>query len=122
MATVLLFDVVTLIVVPPLAGVMGVPGRTFGVWAGLTPFSTGPTAAVGFSVSETAGQWATITKLVRNSFIGVLALAYAIQFATASTNRTSAKKIWSQFPKFLLSFLIVVLIANNGVLSPGTIT
>lgn len=121
-ATVLLFDAITLIVVPPLAGVMGIPDRIFGVWAGLTLFSTGPTAAVGFSVSETAGQWATITKLVRNSFIGVLAVVYAVRFATASSNRTSAKQIWRQFPKFLLGFLVIVLIANAGVLSSGTIT
>ncbi len=120
-ATILLFDAVTLVVVPPLAGPLGLTDRTFGVWAGLTLFSTGPTAAVGFSVSETAGQWATITKLVRNSFIGVLAVGYAVVYATAGAERTSPREIWTQFPKFLLGFLAVVVIANTGVLSAGSI-
>ena len=120
-ATILLFDAVTLVVVPPLAGPLGLTDRLFGVWAGLTLFSTGPTAAVGFSVSETAGQWATITKLVRNSFIGVLAVGYAVVYATAGTESTSPREIWTQFPKFLLGFLAVVFIANTGVLSAESI-
>lgn len=120
-ATILLFDALTLVTVPPLAGMMGLSDQAFGVWTGLTLFSTGPTAAVGFSVSETAGQWATITKLVRNSFIGVLAIAYAVAYATASTEHPSPKKVWTRFPKFLLGFLLLVVIANLGVLSPGTI-
>lgn len=118
-ATILLFDALTLVIVPPLAGILGLSDQAFGVWAGLTLFSTGPTAAVGFSISETVGQWATITKLVRNSFIGVLAVAYAVVYTTAGTESASPKKIWMRFPKFLLGFLLVVVVANLGVLSTG---
>ena len=76
-------------------------------------FSTGPTAAVGFAVSDTAGQWATITKLVRNTFIGVLAVAYALYY-TAGDERAGATEIWYRFPKFLVGFLLVALLANLG--------
>lgn len=119
-ATVLLFDAVTLVAFPPLAGVVGLSDRAFGVWTGLTLFSTGPTAAVGFAVSETAGQWATITKLVRNSFIGVLAVAYALHYAAGRADRVSARRMWTRFPKFLLGFLLLVVVANTGLLSAGT--
>lgn len=119
-ATVLLFDAVTLVAFPPLAGVVGFTDRAFGVWTGLTLFSTGPTAAVGFAVSETAGQWATITKLVRNSFIGVLAVAYAVHYAASRAERVSTRRMWTRFPKFLFGFLLVVLVANAGLLSPDT--
>lgn len=119
-ATVLLFDAATLVAFPPLAGVVGFTDRAFGVLTGLTLFSTGPTAAVGFAVSETAGQWATITKLVRNSFIGVLAVAYAVHYAASRTDRVSLRRMWTRFPKFLFGFLLVVLIANAGLLSPDT--
>jgi uncharacterized integral membrane protein (TIGR00698 family) len=115
--TVLLFDAITLVVFPILGAALGLPDRLFGVWAGLSLFSTGPTAAVGVAVSETAGQWATITKLVRNTFIGVLAVAYALYYTsdTGDTGRTNATEIWYRFPKFLVGFLLVALLANLGV-------
>ena len=117
--TVLLFDAVTLVVFPILGTTLGLPDRVFGVWAGLSLFSTGPTAAVGFAVSETAGQWATITKLVRNTFIGVLAVAYALYY-TSDGERTDATEIWYPFPKFLVGFLLVALIANLGLVDAAT--
>jgi len=119
--TVLLFDAVTLVVFPVLGTTLGLPDRVFGVWAGLSLFSTGPTAAVGFAVSETAGQWATITKLVRNTFIGVLAVAYALYY-TSDGERTDATEIWYRFPKFLVGFLLVALIANLGLVDAATQT
>jgi uncharacterized integral membrane protein (TIGR00698 family) len=124
-ATVLLFDAVTLVAFPALAGPLGLSDRVFGVWAGLSLFSTGPTAAVGFAVSETAGQWATVTKLVRNSFIGVLAVAYALRAAAADADagagRVPLRAVWTRFPKFLVGFLVVVLVANSGLLSADAV-
>lgn len=120
-ATILLFDAVTLVVFPVVGPLLGLSGQQFGVWAGLSLFSTGPTAAVGFAVSETAGRWATLTKLVRNSFIGVLAIAYALRTATASADRVSVTEVWTRFPKFLVGFLVVLVVANLGVLSQGAL-
>lgn len=118
--TILLFDAVTLLVFPVTADLFGLGSKEFGVWAGLSLFSTGPTAAVGFSVSEIAGRWATVTKLVRNSFIGVLAVAYAVRTAaTTADTRTSPVEVWNRFPKFLVGFVVVVVVANLGWLSPG---
>jgi uncharacterized integral membrane protein (TIGR00698 family) len=118
-ATILLFDAVTLVVYPVLGGLVGLTAKQFGVWAGLSLFSTGPTAAVGFSVSQTAGEWATITKLVRNSFIGVLAVAYAVVHATA-VDAADVSVVWNRFPKFLFGFVVVAAIANTLSLSPTT--
>lgn len=120
--TILLFDAVTLVVFPLIGGFLGLEDKVFGVWAGLTLFSTGPTAAVGFAFSETAGEWATLTKLVRNSFIGILALGYALRTAAGGQNRLSGVEVWSQFPKFLVGFLVVVAFANLGLLSASAFT
>ncbi|MFC6977109.1 YeiH family protein [Halomicroarcula sp. GCM10025709] len=111
-ATILLFDAVTLVVFPLASQLLPLSSKQFGIWAGLSLFSTGPTAAVGFAVSESAGQWATITKLVRNTFIGILAVAYAIRYTTAETDQLAPSKLWGQFPKFLFGFLVVVVFAN----------
>jgi len=116
--TVLLFDAATLLVFPAVGVALGLPDPVFGVWAGLSLFSTGPAAAVGFAVSEVAGRWATVTKLVRNTFIGVLAVGYAVHHA-ADGGRPRATEVWYRFPKFLIGFLAVVVIANAGLLDAG---
>jgi len=116
--TVLLFDAVTLVAFPVVGAVLGLPDRVFGVWAGLSLFSTGPAAAAGFAVSDTAGQWATVTKLVRNSFIGVLAVGYALRRATGG-GRVDVTEVWTRFPKFLVGFLLVAVLANAGVVDGG---
>lgn len=120
-ATILLFDALTLVIFPPLAPLLGLTGKQFGVWAGLSLFSTGPVAAVGFAVSESAGRWATVTKLVRNAFIGLVAIGYAARYAAATADTVDVRQIWGRFPKFLLGFLGVALLANLVGLSPTTI-
>jgi uncharacterized membrane protein YadS len=79
--TVLLFDAVTLVAFPAAASFLGLDARTFGVWAGLSMFSTGPVAAAGFAHSPAAGRWATLTKLVRNALIGLVVVAYSLRYA-----------------------------------------
>jgi len=80
-ATVLLFDAVTLFVYPIIGHALGLSDTVFGIWAGLTMFSTGPVTAAGFAFSEAAGQWALIVKLTRNSFIGLVAITYSVYYA-----------------------------------------
>lgn len=120
--TVLLFDAITLVAFPIVAAGTALPDRAIGVWAGLSLFSTGPAAAAGFAVSPVAGQWATVTKLVRNAFIGVLAVGYALARATDEGERRDVdlRKVWTRFPKFLLGFLLLALLANVGVVDAGT--
>jgi uncharacterized integral membrane protein (TIGR00698 family) len=125
-STVLLFDAITLVVFPIVGNVLGLPAKQFGIWAGLSMFSTGPVTAVGFAYSPTAGQWATITKLVRNAFIGLVAVAYSMYYArrsetTSQREGSHLRHIWSQFPKFIIGFALVIVIANIGVLSESQI-
>jgi uncharacterized integral membrane protein (TIGR00698 family) len=124
-ATIVFFDAITLVLYPVLGDVLGLTSREFGVWAGLSMFSTGPVAAAGFAHSPEAGQWATVTKLARNTLLGGVVVAYSIRYATRKANDPGVKRLWLQFPKFLVGFLLVVLIANVGVLTPtslGSIT
>ncbi|MFP9191984.1 YeiH family protein [Natronosalvus vescus] len=119
-ATVLLFDAVTIVVYPIVGSILGLSDVVFGIWAGVSMFSTGPVVAVGFAHSEVAGQWATMTKLARNALIGVVVLAYASYYArteSGSGGRPSLRTLWDEFPKFVLGFLALVLVASAGVFS-----
>ncbi len=117
-ATVLLFDAITIVVYPIVGDLLGLSGIVFGVWAGVSMFSTGPVVAVGFAHSEVAGQWATMTKLARNALIGVVVVAYAAYYARKRGGETpSIRTVWEEFPKFVLGFLALVVLASTGVLS-----
>lgn len=140
-ATILLFDAITLFVYPLVGQTLGLSSTTFGIWAGLTMFSTGPVTAAGFAFSKVAGQWALLVKLTRNSLIGLVAVAYAVYYAHKTDDSNSdpdeivadggmttedavigARFLWSTFPKFVLGFLAVMVIANLGFLSDAHIT
>jgi uncharacterized membrane protein YadS len=89
--TVLLYDAVTLVAFPAAGALLALDPRIYGVWAGVSMFSTGPVAAAGFAHSQTAGQWATVTKLVRNALIGAVVVYYSLRFARReATGRAEA--------------------------------
>lgn len=122
-ATVLLFDAVTLAVYPVLGRLLDLSDIVFGVWAGISMLSTGPVVAAGFAYSEQAGQWATVTKLGRNVFIGLVAVLYAVYYARRSgdgesTAATNWEALWAQFPTFVLGFVLVAGIASAGLIPP----
>jgi uncharacterized integral membrane protein (TIGR00698 family) len=118
--TVLLFDSLSIAVYPLVGAALGLSDTVFGVWAGLTMLSTGPVTAVGFSVSETAGQWAVLVKLVRNTLIGVAAVAYAAYYTHRRGDDAllaDPGRLYDTFPKFVVGFLLVLGVANAGLVS-----
>ncbi len=128
-ATVLLFDAATLFVYPLVGHVLQLSDTVFGIWAGLTMFSTGPVTAAGFAFSETAGEWALLVKLTRNALIGLAAIGYALHYARRTEGSGVAESVsggvahlWKTFPKFVLGFLGVMVVANLGVLGDPAIT
>lgn len=114
-ATVLLFDAITLAIFPVAGEMLPLTGQQFGVWAGLSMFSTGPVTAAGFAHSDVAGQWATVTKLARNSMLGAVALWYAVRYT--SSESTGMTAVLDGIPGFLVGFLLVAVLANVGVFS-----
>lgn len=121
-ATILLFDAITLVVFPAIGRTLNLEPQFYGIWIGLSMFSTGPVAAAGFAHSTVAGKWATMTKLARNALIGIVALWYSLRHAkrgVADADPTIGR-IWTDFPKFLLGFLLLAIITNAGVL-PGAV-
>ena len=115
-ATVLLFDAITLVVYPIAGQLLDLSDIVFGIWAGVSMFSTGPVVAVGFAYSEAAGQWATLTKLSRNALIGLIVLIYAAYYTRSGTDgRLSVRTLWEEFPTFVLGFFALAAVGSLGV-------
>lgn len=126
-ATVLLFDALTLVAFPLAGAWLGLGERAFGLWAGLSMFSTGPVTAAGVSYGAVAGRWATLTKLTRNAFIGVVVAVYSVVYADAGgdagthSSRGRLRQLYDSVPRFLVGFLLLVVVANAGVLSSASL-
>lgn len=117
-ATILLFDAVTLALYPVIGQLLNLSDTVFGIWAGVSMFSTGPATAAGFIYSDTAGRWAALTKVTRNAFIGVAAISYAVYYNTPTENsQRSVRMMWEKLPKFVIGFFIVMALANLGLLT-----
>src|SRR6266403_1596536 len=87
----------------------------FGLWAGLAVANTAEAAAAGAIYSDAAGKVAVLTKATRNAMIGFVVLGYAVYWASrgqAKTVEGKAAFLWQKFPKFVLGFLFISLLAT----------
>lgn len=124
--TIVLFDAISLVIYPLVGRLIGLSDTVFGIWVGVTMFSTGPVAAAGFTYSQAAGEWAVLIKIVRNTLIGVVAIGYATYYMrkkqTAGEVGNKLVYIWKSFPKFIIGFVVLVILANLGVFSQDQIS
>src|SRR5438477_10887811 len=105
---------------PAIGHLLHMSDRAFGVWAGLAVDNTAEAAAAGALFSDAAGKVAVLTKSTRNATIGFVVLAYALYWASRGQAQTVTNKaafVWQKFPKFVLGFLIVSLLATVGAFS-----
>jgi uncharacterized integral membrane protein (TIGR00698 family) len=115
-AAILVFDAVTLAAFPLVGALLDLSARQFGVWAGLSMFSTGPVTAAGFTYAPAAGRWATVTKLTRNALLGLVALVYVARLQDRDDTDTSRlAHLRAGVPPFILGFLVLAAAASAGV-------
>jgi uncharacterized integral membrane protein (TIGR00698 family) len=110
---------------PAIGHALHMSDRAFGLWAGLAVDNTAEAAATGAIYSDAAGKIAVLTKGTRNATIGFVVLAYAVYWASrgqATQVRHKASFLWQKFPKFVLGFLLVSLLATWGAFSGPQLT
>src|SRR5260370_3146701 len=106
---------------PAIGHLLHMSDRAFGLWAGLAVDNTAEAAAAGAIFSDAAGKVAIVTKSTRNAMIGFVVLAYAIYCASrgqAQTVQGKAAFVWQKFPKFVLGFLAVSMLATLHFFAP----
>ncbi|HEX4554085.1 MAG TPA: putative sulfate exporter family transporter [Xanthobacteraceae bacterium] len=117
-AAILALGAIGLFAFPVIGQLLGMSDHAYGLWAGLAIDNTAEATAAGNLWSEQAGKIAVLAKTTRNATIGFVVLGYAIYWATRGEAQTIEHKgafLWQKFPKFVLGFLIVSLLATLGV-------
>ena len=116
-AAILALGAIALFTFPILGHALHLSDRAYGIWAGLAVDNTAEAAAAGALYSDAAAKLAILTKTTRNALIGFVVLAYALHWARkgqAHAVRNKAAFLWQKFPKFVLGFLLISLLATIG--------
>jgi uncharacterized integral membrane protein (TIGR00698 family) len=116
-AAILALGAISLFAFPLIGHSLHLGDRGYGLWAGLAVDNTAEASAAGALFSDAAGKVAVLAKTCRNAMIGFVVLGYAIYWASkgqAAKVQNKAAFLWSKFPKFVLGFLVVSLVASIG--------
>jgi uncharacterized integral membrane protein (TIGR00698 family) len=119
-AVILALGAISLFVFPVVGHALHLSDHAYGVWTGLAVDNTAETAAAGALYSDAAGKVAVLTKTCRNALIGFVVLGYALYWASkgqAAGIQNKAAFLWSKFPKFVLGFLLISVLATVGFFS-----
>ncbi|RDD61973.1 YeiH family protein [Ferruginivarius sediminum] len=81
-----LFNVIAVLIFPAVGNFMAFSDQAFGLWAGTAINDTSAVVAAGYAFSDAAGDYATIVKLARSTFILPLVLAFAAGNALMSND------------------------------------
>ncbi len=117
MAAILALGAISLFLFPLVGHTLHLSDRGYGLWAGLAVDNTAEASAAGALFSDAAGKVAVLAKTCRNAMIGFVVLGYALYWAAqgqAAKVENKAAFLWNKFPKFVLGFLVVSLLASIG--------
>jgi uncharacterized integral membrane protein (TIGR00698 family) len=113
-ATVFFYNVVAVLVFPPIGHALALSQDAFGLWAGTAINDTSSVVAAGYAYGREAGDHATIVKLTRATLI--LPIVAAIALWRARRQRAAGTRVpWRRIvPWFILWFLVAALVNGTG--------
>src|ERR1700723_1810838 len=124
-AAILALGALSLFTFPLIGHALHMSDHAYGLWAGLAVDNTAEATAAGALYSDAAGKYAVLAKTCRNALIGFVVLAYSIYWASqgqAKTITNKAKFVWEKFPKFVLGFLLISILATVHFFNKDQIT
>ncbi len=114
-AVIFFYNIVAVIVFPPIGHALHLAQDAFGVWAGTAINDTSSVVAAGYAYGREAGDHATIVKLTRASLIVPIVAAIALWQARAKRG-AGVRVPWRRIiPWFILWFLCAALVNSSGI-------
>lgn len=119
-STIFLFNVLAVLIFPPLGHMLGFSDKGFGLWAGTAINDTSSVVAAGYAFSSLAGDYATIVKLTRTTMIIPISLIFSFKMAydRKKESKLNSKVNYSFskiFPWFIIYFLFASLLNTLGI-------
>src|SRR4030088_217281 len=114
-AAILALGALSLFTFPLIGHALRLSDHAYGLWAGLAVDNTAEATAAGALYSDAAAKLAVLVKSTRNAMIGFVVLGYAVYWASKGQARAVGNKaafLWQKFPKFVLGFLVISVLAT----------
>ena len=124
-AAILALGAISLFTFPLIGHSLHLSDKAYGLWTGLAVDNTAEATAAGALYSDAAGKVAVLAKTTRNALIGFIVLGYALYWSSRGQARAVGNKaafLWAKFPKFVLGFLLISLLATLGVFAKPQLT
>lgn len=124
-AAILALGAISLFAFPAIGHALHLSDKAYGLWAGLAVDNTAEATAAGALYSDAAGKVAVLAKTTRNALIGFIVLGYALYWASRGQAQAVGNKaafLWQKFPKFVLGFLLISLLATLSFFTKGQLT
>jgi uncharacterized integral membrane protein (TIGR00698 family) len=115
-STIFLFNVVAVVLFPPLGHLMGLEQLPFGLWAGTAVNDTSSVVAAAYAYGSQAGDYAVVVKLTRTTMIIPIALgllAWRI-VAARRAHTTAGARRGGSLPWFIVWFVAASLVNSAG--------
>lgn len=126
-STIFLFNIIAVLIFPPLGHLLHFSDKAFGLWAGTAVNDTSSVVAAGYAFSNAAGSYATIVKLTRTTMIIPISIIFAVYMAAkkkkeAISDKTVNYSFVKIFPWFVLWFLVASLLNTIGLFKGSAIS
>lgn len=124
-AAILALGAIALFTFPLIGHALGMSDHAYGMWSGLAVDNTAEATAAGALYSDAAARIAVLAKTTRNAMIGFVVLGYALYWAGAGQAGKISNKasfLWQKFPKFVLGFLLISLLATAHIFNTEQLT
>ncbi|MEO6982345.1 MAG: putative sulfate exporter family transporter [Edaphobacter sp.] len=124
-AAILTLGAIALVTFPAIGHALRMSQQGYGMWAGLAVDNTAESLVTGALYGQDAGRWAILAKTARSSFIGFVVLGYAVYWSSRGLAPDVTHKglfLWNKFPKFILGFMAISILATIGFFTAGQLT
>lgn len=115
LGTIFVFNIVAVLIYPPLGRLLGMSDRAFGLWAGTAVNDTSSVLAAGIAFGPAAASFAVIVKLVRSLMIVPLCVGLHLS-GRRDAPPAPETRLWHTVPLFVILFVVSSAIAGLGVL------
>jgi uncharacterized integral membrane protein (TIGR00698 family) len=124
-AAILTLGAIALFTFPAIGHLLHMGQQAYGMWAGLAVDNTAEATVTGALYGDEAGRFAVLAKTARSAFIGFVVLAYAVYWSSRGQAAVVEHKglfLWQKFPKFILGFMAISVLATMGFFSAGQLS